>query len=334
MPPLTAVTVISVVSARDVAVSLPTFKAIARSHWAQSSGATFLFDVVKAVSLMDLRVLRLHHRMGPPPIASITLTTSSELAITAAAVPAAEACTRSSHPLLSAFASIGATPARSLEPLSGVAFFITAAPAVALLAITAVALLHNRHQLVESEPKPVGVASVERPAAKPIGVLTGAAAKPLGELTVSMAKPLGVPIDEMPKPVGMALVTAKPIGVLIVTVPEPVGETRAAAKPLGALTAATAKPIGVPLVVTAKPLGVLLTAVPEPVGAALAPDKFQIKSHHNIHTYTRTYTPAGGSVDPCSTHMYISSAQPCAHLSPPPVGGERGGFVRLLTAPS
>ena len=44
--------------------------------------------------------------------------------------------------------------------------------------------------MVESGPKPVGVASVERPAAKPVGVLTVAAAKPVGELTVLMAKPL------------------------------------------------------------------------------------------------------------------------------------------------
>ena len=50
------------------------------------------------------------------------------------------------------------------------------------------------------------MASVERPAAKPVhvGVLTEAAAKPVGELTASMAKPSGVPIDEVPKPVGVA----------------------------------------------------------------------------------------------------------------------------------
>ena len=140
VPPFTAVTVIPAVSERDVAVSSLTVEAIARSHRAQSSGATFLyFDVVKAVSLMDLRVLRLHHRMGPPPIASSTLSTISELAIIASAVPSAEASARSSNTLLSASASSGSISARLLESLSGVAFLVTAAPAVALPAITAVA---------------------------------------------------------------------------------------------------------------------------------------------------------------------------------------------------
>ena len=72
-----------------------------------------------------------------------------------------------------------------------------------------------------SEPKPVGVASVEISAAKPLGEPTMAAAKPLGELTASMAKPLGVPFDGVPKLVDVALALAKSVGMLVTAVLKP-----------------------------------------------------------------------------------------------------------------
>jgi hypothetical protein len=135
---------------------------------------------------------------------------------------------------------------------------------------------------VMSEPKPVGVASVEMPAAKPLGELNMAtAAKPLGELTALIAKPLGVLFEEVPKPVGVALMAAKPVG---------------------ELTMATAKPVGVPFAVTAKPLGALITAVPKPLGVALASNhQYQIWPQHGTHTYMCTYA--------CSTLSPKKAAQ-------------------------
>ena len=54
-----------------------------------------------------------------------------------------------------------------------------------------------------SEPKPVGVTSIEIATAKPLGEPTIASAKPVGELTALIAKPVGVLVEEVPEPVGV-----------------------------------------------------------------------------------------------------------------------------------
>jgi hypothetical protein len=129
------------------------------------------------------------------------------------------------------------------------------------------AFLADASLRVMSEPKPVGVASVEMPAAKPVGeLITTTAAKPVGVLTASIAKPLGTLVDKVPKPLGVTLTVAKPVGELIV---------------------ATAEPVGVPLTMTVKPVGALVTVVPKPIGVALTPNhQTQTQSQQYMHVCT------------------------------------------------